>query len=66
MHNILSLLKKIVRSSPPAVLLGKSVMKICSKFAGDKVCQSAISINFIEIALRHGCKFAAYFQNTLS
>ena len=49
----------ICRSSRPEVLLGKSVLKICSKFTGEHPCRSAISIklesNFIEITLRHGC-----------
>ena len=40
------------------VLLGKGVLKICSKFTGEHPCQSAIVIklqsNFIEVALRHG------------
>ena len=47
------------RSSHPKVLLGKGVLKICSKFTGEHPCQNAISIklqnNFIEIALWHGC-----------
>ena len=47
------------RSSPPGVFLGKGVLKICSKFAGEHPCRSAISIklqsNFIEITLRYGC-----------
>ena len=47
------------RGSCPEVFLGKSVLKICSKFTGEHSCRSAISIklqsNFIEIALRHGC-----------
>ena len=46
------------RSSRPEVLLGKGVLKICSKFTGEYPCRSAISIkllcNFTEIALRHG------------
>ena len=41
------------------MFLGKAVLKICSKFSGERPCRSAISIkllsNFIEIALRHGC-----------
>ena len=49
----------IYRSSRPEVLLGKGVVKICSKFTGEHPCRSAISIkllcNCIEIALRHGC-----------
>ena len=47
------------RSSHPKVFLGKGVLKICSKFTGEHSCRSVISIklqiNFIEIALRHGC-----------
>ena len=46
------------RSSHPEVLLGKGVLKICSKFTGKHSCQSAISIKlqskFIEITLWHG------------
>ena len=41
------------------MLLGKSVLKICSKFIGEHLCWSAILIklqsNFIEITLQHGC-----------
>ena len=44
------------RSCRPEVLLGKDVLKICSKFTGQHPCRSAISkSNFIEIAFRHGC-----------
>ena len=47
------------RSSHPEVFLVKGILKICSKFTGEHLCRSAISIkllcNFIEIALRHGC-----------
>ena len=47
------------RSIRPEVFLGKSVLKICSKFTGEHPCRSVISIklqsNFIEIALQHGC-----------
>ena len=47
------------RSSHPEVFLEKGVLKICSKFTGERPCRSAISIKllrkFIEIALRHGC-----------
>ena len=58
------------RSSYPQVFLGKSVLKICSKFTREHPCQSAISIkllcNFINItsAWMFSCKFAAYFPNT--
>ena len=41
------------------MFLTKGVLKVCSKFAGEHLCRSAISIklqsNFIEITLRHGC-----------
>ena len=41
-----------LRNSRPEVFLGKSVLKICSKFTGEHPCWSAISIklqsNFIE------------------
>ena len=41
------------------MFLGKSVLKICSKFTGEHPCQSAMSIklqsNFIETAVRHEC-----------
>ena len=64
-------LRRYIRSIPPELLLGKDVLKICSKFSGEHPWQSVISIkllcNFIEVALCHGCspeKFAAYFQNT--
>ena len=47
-----------VRSSPPEVLLGKVVVKICCKFTGEHPCSRVISIqllcNFTEITLRHG------------
>ena len=50
---------KTIRSSDPAVLLGKGVLKICSKLTGEHPWRSSISIkllfNFIEITLRHGC-----------
>ena len=53
------LIWNIYRSSRPEVLLGKGVLKICSKFTGEHPCRSAISAkllcNFIEIALRNGC-----------
>ena len=47
------------RSSRPEVFLEKGVLKICSKFSGERPCQGTISIklqsNFIEIVLQHGC-----------
>ena len=49
----------IFRSSHPELFLRKGVLKRCSKFTGEHLCQSVISIkmlcNFIEITLRHGC-----------
>ena len=60
-----------VRRSLLDMFLGKGVLKICSKFAGEYSCRSAISIklqsNAIEITLPHGCSpvnFGAYFQST--
>ena len=44
------------RNSCPEVFLGKGLLKICSKFTGEHLSRSAISIklcNFIEITLRH-------------
>ena len=47
------------RSSPSEVFLGKGVLKIWSKFTGEHLYRSVISIkllwNFIEIALQHEC-----------
>ena len=47
------------RTRQPKVFLGKGVLKICSKFAGEHPCRSVTSLkllcNFIEIAVRHGC-----------
>ena len=37
------------RSSGPEVYLGKGVLKICSKFTGDRPCESAISIKLLHI-----------------
>ena len=34
------------RSSLPEVFLGKGVLKICSKFTGEHLCRSMISIKF--------------------
>ena len=53
--NVLIYLYSNYKSTPPEVFLGKSVLKICSKFTGEHPYQSVISIkllyNFIEIAL---------------
>ena len=47
-------------------VLRKSVLKTCSKFAGEHSCQSVISIkllcNFIEITPRHGCLPANFLR----
>ena len=44
---------------PSRGVLQKGVLKICSKFTGEYLCRSAISVKplykFIEIILRHGC-----------
>ena len=40
------------------VFLGKSVLKVCSKFTGENPCWSLIST--------FTCRFAAYFQKTFS
>ena len=49
----------LFRSSRPKVFLREGVLKICSKFAEERPCRSAISMkllcNFIEIGLWHGC-----------
>ena len=48
----------IFRSSRPEVFLGKSVLKICSKFTGELSYRSVISVklqsNIIKITLWHG------------
>ena len=44
------------------MLLGKGVLKICSKFTGENPCRSVISISLTSAWV--SCKFAAYFQNT--
>ena len=47
------------RSSHPDVFLEKGFLKTCSKFTGEHLCRSVISIqlfcNFVEITLWHGC-----------
>ena len=52
-------LKKVSRSSPVDVFLGKGVLKICSKFTREHPGRSVISkklhSNFIEITLCNGC-----------
>ena len=48
-----------VQKQPSSGVLSKSVLKICSKFTGEHLCRSVISIkwlcSFIEITLRHEC-----------
>ena len=50
---------KNFRRSRPEMFLGKGVLKMCSKYAGEHSRRNAISIkllcNFIKITLRHGC-----------
>ena len=47
------------RSTRPEVFLGKGILKICSKLAGEHPCRSGISTkllcNIIEITHWHGC-----------
>ena len=47
------------QKQPSRAVLGKGVLKICSKFTGENPCRSVISIklqsNVTEITLRHGC-----------
>ena len=50
----------IAKSIPSEVLLGKGVLKICSKFTGQHPCCNHTS------AWVFSCKFAAYFKNTFS
>ena len=51
--------KAVFRSSPPLVFSEIGVLKIFSKFTGEPLYRSVISIklqsNFIEITLWHGC-----------
>ena len=47
------------RSSPSEVLLGKGVLKICSKFTGEQPCQSAVSIKL------HPTQIHIIFKSTL-
>ena len=35
------------RSSPPEVISGKGVLKICGKFTGEHPCRSVISIKLV-------------------
>ena len=51
-------IKEMYRSSHPEVFLIKGILKICSKFTGERPCRNVISIkllcNIIEITLRYG------------
>ena len=49
------------KSSPSEMLLGKSVLKICSKFTGEYPYRKNHSYVW-----EFFCKFDAYFQNTFS
>ena len=56
------------RSSRPKVFLRNDVLKLCSKFTGERPCRSAISIKLLwnrTSAWVFSCKFAAYFQKHL-
>ena len=59
-------------SSRPEEFLGKTVLKICSKFTGEQPCRSAILIQLLQLYWNHTSawvfsrKFAAYFQNNFS
>ena len=66
-----------MRSSRPELFLGKHFLKICSKFTGEHLCRSAISIkllcNFLQFALWYGCSpvnllhiFKIYFPKNTS
>ena len=59
LSEMLQLFSGLIRSSPLAVFLRKSFLKICSNYTGEHPCQGVISINlqsnFIEFALWHGC-----------
>ena len=59
MRGIQAFTESVTRSSPSEVFLEKYILKICSKFTGERPCGSAISVklqsNFIEVTLRHGC-----------
>ena len=59
------------QKQPSRCVLGKGVLKICSQFTGEYVCQSSISIKLQlywnrTSAWVFSCQFAAYFQNTFS
>ena len=64
----------IFRSSPPKVLLGKSVLKLYSKCTAEFPCLRVISIKLhIEFTLWHGCSpvillhiFRTYFPKNTS
>ena len=48
----------VFKSSPPKVFLGKCVLKICNKFAGERPFRSVNRTS----ARVFSCKFAAYFH----
>ena len=49
-------------------VVGKDVLKICSKFTGGHPCRSTIAIRLLNhtLACVFSCKFSAYFYNTYS
>lgn len=51
---------------PPRGFLGKAVMKICRKFTGQHLCQSANSIKLQISVWVFSSQFADYFQNNFS
>ena len=53
------------KSSRQELFLRKEVRKICSKFIGEHPCRIVISRNCTS-AWVFSCKFAGYFQNTVS
>ena len=64
--------KRVLQKQPPKGFLRKSVLKICSKFAGKHPSRNVISIKLLCSLLKRtsawvfSCKFVAYFQNTFS
>ena len=51
------------QKQPPRGVLGKDVLKICSKFTEEHPCRTARNRTSAWV---FSCKFAAYFQNTFS
>ena len=55
LQNVSYIQKRMIRSSPSELFLGKGVLKIGSKVTGEHPRRSAISISFKAFALWHGC-----------